>query len=75
MIGPHGEKRPSNPIAHGIHIGKLATGETEEQYIDESRQARGSKGGQARALELTPEQRSESARKAAKSRWHKELPA
>ena len=31
----------------------------------------GLKGGKARAAKLTPEQRSESARKAAKARWAK----
>jgi hypothetical protein len=31
----------------------------------------GSKGGKARAKNMTPEQRSESARKAAKARWAK----
>ena len=32
----------------------------------------GKKGGKARAAKLTPEQRSESARKAARARWDKE---
>ncbi len=31
----------------------------------------GSKGGKARAANMTPEERSESARKAAKARWAK----
>jgi hypothetical protein len=31
----------------------------------------GSKGGKARAKKMTPEERSESARKAAKARWAK----
>lgn len=31
----------------------------------------GSKGGKARAAKMTPEERSESARKAAKARWDK----
>ena len=31
----------------------------------------GSKGGKARARNMTPEERSESARKAAKARWEK----
>jgi len=31
----------------------------------------GLKGGKARAAKMTPEQRSESARKAAKARWEK----
>jgi hypothetical protein len=32
----------------------------------------GSKGGKARAAKMTPEERSESARKAAKARWAKQ---
>jgi hypothetical protein len=32
----------------------------------------GSKGGKARAAKMTPEERSESARKAAKARWDKQ---
>ncbi len=31
----------------------------------------GSKGGKARAAKMTPKERSESARKAAKARWNK----
>jgi len=34
----------------------------------------GLKGGKARAKKLTPEQRSESARKAAQARWHPKEP-
>jgi hypothetical protein len=35
----------------------------------------GKKGGPARAAKLTPEQRSESARKAVRARWAKAVPA
>lgn len=47
---------------------------TEEQPKPESQQARagrlgGSKGGRARAERLTPEERSNAARKAAEARW------
>lgn len=34
MIGPHGEKRPDDPIANAVHIARLATRETEEQYVE-----------------------------------------
>ncbi len=34
----------------------------------------GLKGGKARAAKMTPEERSESARKAAKARWAKKRP-
>lgn len=54
-----------------------ATGEvTPEEEIDEKKKAAiesgrlgGLKGGKARAEKLTPEEREEIARKAAKSRW------
>ena len=69
MTGPNGEKRPSNPVAHGVHIGRLATGETEEEYVNQERQASGRKGGKARADTLTPERRRQIAKEAAASRW------
>ena len=69
MIGPHGEKRPGNPIANAVHVAKLATGETEEQYVDTAKQAGGKKGGAARAAALTPEQRHQIAKDAAEGRW------
>ena len=57
MIGPHGEKRPGDPITNAVHVAKLATGEAEEQYVDTAKQAGGNAGGKARAEALTPEQR------------------
>ena len=68
-IGPHGEKRPANPIANAVHVAKLATGEAEEQYVDTAKQAGGKAGGAARAAALTPEQRSQIAKDAAAARW------
>ncbi|MDE0221991.1 MAG: hypothetical protein OXJ90_22170 [Spirochaetaceae bacterium] len=68
--GPHGEKRPSNPIEAGVHIGRLATGEAEEQYVNLAKQEGGRKGGQTRAKNMAPEERSRIARQAAKARWH-----
>lgn len=69
MTGPNGEKRPNDPIAHGVHIGRLATGETEEEYVDQAKQAGGKKGGQARAAALTPAERKLIAQRAANARW------
>ena len=68
-VGPHGEKRPSDTIANAVHVAKLATGEIEEEYVDERKQAGGRKGGEARTQSLTPERRSEIAQEAAKARW------
>jgi hypothetical protein len=54
-------------------IAKIATGEIEEEVIDDGKdpaaKALGKKGGKARAKKLTPEQRSEIAKKAAAARW------
>ena len=69
MIGPNGEKRPSNPVAAGVLIARLATGEAEEEYVNQERQAGGQKGGKARADTLTPERRRQIAKEAAASRW------
>jgi len=69
MIGPNGEKRPSDTIANALHVAKIATGEAEEVYVDESKRPGGQKGGRARAAALTPEQRSEIAKIAATARW------
>ena len=69
MIGPNGEKRPGNPIANAVHVANLATGEAEEQYVDQAKQASGRKGGKARAEALSPEQRRQIAEQAAIKRW------
>lgn len=70
--------RPSdvNELAHAI--GRIATGEqSEDEPKEDTRNPAavelgrrgGLKGGKARAAKLTPEQRSEAARKAARARW------
>ncbi len=72
--GPKGEKRPGDVIGVAVKIAKIATGEIEEDKpSDEGKNAAaqelGRKGGKARAKSMTPEQRSEIARKAALKRW------
>ena len=69
VVGPHGEKPPADPTANALHVAKLLTGEEEEQYIDQARQAGGRKGGQARAKALTPAQRQKIAKEGAATRW------
>lgn len=44
----------------------------ERAAVEEARRRGGLKGGKARAAKLTPEQRSEVARRAARARWHKD---
>lgn len=60
----------------GVMIAKAAAGEIEEKPDDDGKDkaavALGRKGGKARAEKMMSEQRSEIARKAARSRWHKD---
>lgn len=71
--GPKGEKRPANVIGNAVKVAQIATGEIEDHKTedgkDKATQALGRKGGKARASKLTKEQRSEIAKKAARSRW------
>ncbi len=70
--GPKGEKRPADVIGAAVTVAKIATGEIEETTDDGKNKAAvelGRKGGKARAEKMTPAQRTEIARKAAKARW------
>ena len=71
--GPQGQKRPADVIGNAVKVMRIATGEEEEEDEDDGKdpaaKALGAKGGKARAAKLTPEQRSEIARKAAAKRW------
>ena len=73
--GPKGEKRPADAIGLAVMIGKIATGEVEDETPDDDKdpaaKEMGAKGGKARAANLTAEQRSEIAKKAAAKRWGK----
>ena len=70
--GPRGEKRPADVIGNAVKV-RIATGEeTEERDLVKSAAAElGSRGGKARAAQMTPERRREIAKKAAATRWHK----
>ena len=71
--GPQGQKRPRDVVLNAVRVMEIATGRREEEYEadgkDPAAKALGAKGGRARAKNLTPEKRSEIARKAAKKRW------
>lgn len=69
--GPNGEKRPADAIGLAVMIGKIATGEIEDQRESLSSAAAemGRKGGQKRAENMTPERRREIAQAAAAKRW------
>lgn len=64
-IGPNGEKRPGDPIANAVLVGKIVTGLAKETYVKPAAR----QGGKARAEKLTSERRSEIAKKAAAARW------
>ena len=73
--GPKGEKRPADVIGNAVKVMKIATGEEPDEIEDDGKdpaaKSLGKRGGNARAKALTPEQRSEIARKAAKARYEK----
>jgi hypothetical protein len=74
--GPKGEKRPADVVSNAVHVMRVLTGEADDAAPvddgkDKAAQALGAKGGAARAKSMTPEQRSEIAKKAAAKRWKK----
>ena len=73
--GPKGEKRPADVIGAAVKVMQIATGEIEEDTGDDGKNKAavelGRKGGKARAANMTPERRSEIAKKAAAKRWGK----
>ncbi|HKX78498.1 MAG TPA: hypothetical protein VJM34_08265 [Novosphingobium sp.] len=70
--GPRGEKRPADAISRAVMIGRIATGEIEDEREAASSAAAqlGSLGGKKRAENMTPERRKEIAQKAAAKRWN-----
>ena len=70
--GPQGQKRPGDVIGCAVHIGKIATGEIEDELGNprQSNKARGGRiGGRIRAIKLSPERRREIAMAGASARW------
>jgi hypothetical protein len=71
--GPKGERRPADVIGNAVKVMRIATGEETDTVADDGKdpaaKALGKKGGAARAKSMTPERRSEIAKKAAKTRW------
>ena len=68
--GPRGEKRPADVIGNAVRVMRIATGEETEELVPLSPAAQlGKLGGAARARNLSPEQKSEIARKGAAKRW------
>ena len=69
--GPRGEKRPADAIGLAVLVGRIATGEVEDERetLSSAAAEMGRKGGKARAEAMTPERRAEIARTAATTRW------
>ena len=71
--GPQGQKRPADVVGNAVKVMRIATGEEAEEFDDDGKdpaaKALGAKGGKARAVKLTPKQRQEIAKKAARARW------
>lgn len=72
-------KRPRDPAQLAHLVMQIATGEVSDTVEDKRNPAAvalgklgGAKGGKARAKSLTAKQRSEIAKKAAKSRWKRD---
>ncbi len=72
--GPNGEKRPADAIGLAVHIGRIATGEIEDERESLSSAAAemGRAGGKKRAENMTAERRAEIAKAAAAKRWNKD---
>lgn len=74
--GPQGQKRPADVIGAAILIGKIATGEVQENVPNTQKKSMtaaeiGEKGGKARAAKLSTQERKQIAERAAKVRWTK----
>ena len=68
--GPRGERRPADVIGNAVHVMRIATGEVEDTPSKAPNRAKGGKiGGKSRANSLSPEKRSEIAKRAAAKRW------
>ena len=71
--GPQGQKRPADVVGNAVKVMQIATGEEEEEFENDGKdpaaKALGAKGGKARSEKMTPERRTEIARKAAAARW------
>ncbi len=65
--GPRGEKRPADTVANAI--GDEVEEEAGGSGKDKAAQSMGRRGGAARRDKLSPERRTEIAKKAAAKRW------
>ncbi len=74
---PKGRKRPADVIKNAVHVMRIATGEIDQPPDPRDQAAlalsrRGaSKGGKARAKNLSARKRRDIAKRAARARWGK----
>ena len=70
--GPNGQKRPADAIGLAVHVGKIATGEADEEadYVA-SNAERASAGGKARAQHLSKGELQQIAKARAEAGWNK----
>ena len=73
--GPKGQKRPADVIGNAVKVMRIATGEDEDDAVDDGKhpaaKSLGALGGKARAATLSKKRRQEIAKQAAKKRWSK----
>ena len=66
--GPQGQKRPADGIGCAVLVGKIATGEEQEE-VAYATASKGSAGGKARAQHLSDGERTTIAKAGAAARW------
>jgi hypothetical protein len=71
LKGPRGEKRPADVIGNAIKVMRISTGEETEKLdpVKSTAAELGSRGEKARAAKMSPEHRTDVAKRAAKARW------
>jgi hypothetical protein len=68
--GPQGQRRPADVIGNAVHVMQIATGEISDTAKAKTGKTRsGLAGSAARVKSLSPQQRTEIAKKAASARW------
>ena len=71
--GPRGEKRPADVVGAAVRVARISVGDEPDDRQDvpdpSPAQQLGKLGGAARARSLSPERKSEIAKKAAAKRW------
>ena len=67
--GPQGQKRPADAVRAAIMVARIAGEESDSPAAKSNRIKSGLAGTRARSEDLTPAQRSEVAKKVARTRW------